>query len=574
MSREVATVRRSQLVSTYGIGSLLPASDESFMVCGLDDWHVDSPATEISEPRLARSLGVTTFRSPPSGRRTGDVPVVRFPDYHFCTQCRALKPRRQFCDDRSSDCRTCARRIAPSRFVACCRRGHIQDFPYHQWVHAGVGTGSGEHNLTLTSQGRSSSLADIIIGCSCGVRSVSMDESFRPTALKGVARCQGRRPWLPDADEEGCEETLRTLQRGSSNVWFPEIRSAISIPPWSDRAHQLARRHWAVFKNLSEGELRAALENMDLARQGLSVEMMLAAVAQLRGDGPEDNTYTDDRLRREEYEALTTGHPETSPRDQFVCTAVALGGNLTIAPLISQVSTVSRLREVRALAGFSRIVPWSTGMDPTHRGALAVTQPGWLPAVEVLGEGIFVRLDPTALERWEATQFAHQRAQLVRNGMRLHQNAFGSPADAAVSPRGLLLHSLSHVLLNELSLDAGYPAASLRERLYSREGEAGFLIYTASADSAGSLGGLAAQSAAARFDAVVRSAIVRAQWCSADPVCIEATSSGAGGSNLAACHACLLLPETSCELYNSILDRATLVGLPDDTEAGFFSSLR
>ncbi|MFI5906028.1 DrmB family protein [Dactylosporangium sp. NPDC051541] len=573
MTHEVADARRSQLVSTYGVGSLFPAGDESFMICGLDDWPIDPWAVEISEPRLARSLGVMTFRPPPSGRRDGDVPVVRFPDYHFCTQCRALKRRQQFCNDRSSYCRTCGRRITPSRFVACCPRGHIEDFPFHQWVHAGSGAAGGEHNLTLSSQGRSSSLADIIIGCSCGVPSVSMDNSFRPTALKGIAKCHGRRPWLADADEDGCQETLRALQRGSSNVWFPEVRSAISIPPWSDRAHQLARRHWAVFKNANDATLREALADMDLARQGLSVEMMLEAVAQLRGDGTDDDPYTDERLRREEYQALTTGHPETSSRDQFVAVPVAINGELAIAPVLEQVSTVSRLREVRALASFSRITPWSPGTDEAYRGAITAGQPVWLPAMEVLGEGIFLRFDSGALADWEAAKFAHDRAQLVCDGMALHGNMFGRRADATVSPRELLLHSFAHVLLNELSLDAGYPAASLRERLYAGPDEAGVLIYTASADSAGSLGGLAAQSAAARFDAVVRSAIRRARWCTADPVCIEATSSGAGGVNLAACHACLLLPETSCERYNSVLDRATLVGVPEEPEAGFFSAL-
>ena len=116
--------------------------------------------------------------------------------------------------------------------------------------------------------------------------------------------------------------------------------------------------------------------------------------------------------------------------------------------------------------------------------------------------------------------------------------------------------------MTELSLDAGYPVASLRERVYSGEGQSGILVYTASADSAGSLGGLSAQSQPDRIWAVVQNAIRRARWCSSDPVCIESTGSGADALNLAACHACVLLPETSCERMNHVLDRATLVGRP------------
>ena len=127
--------------------------------------------------------------------------------------------------------------------------------------------------------------------------------------------------------------------------------------------------------------------------------------------------------------------------------------------------------------------------------------------------------------------------------------------------------------MNELSMDAGYPVASLRERVYAGKDRAGVLIYTASADSAGSLGGLSAQSEPGRLDAVLHSAMQRALWCTADPVCIESTASGINNLNLVACHACMLVPETSCEKRNCFLDRALLVGLPDHPEVGYFSAL-
>jgi hypothetical protein len=118
--------------------------------------------------------------------------------------------------------------------------------------------------------------------------------------------------------------------------------------------------------------------------------------------------------------------------------------------------------------------------------------------------------------------------------------------------RYLLVHSLAHVLINQFVFECGYSTASLRERLYvsadANAPMAGILIYTAAGDSEGTLGGLVRLGRQERLGPVVRRALSRASWCSADPVCSE--NLGGQGSrlaNLAACHACVLLPETSCE---------------------------
>jgi hypothetical protein len=101
----------------------------------------------------------------------------------------------------------------------------------------------------------------------------------------------------------------------------------------------------------------------------------------------------------------------------------------------------------------------------------------------------------------------------------------------------------------------------------------GFLLYTASGDSEGTLGGLVAQAVPGRFERLVHDALARASWCSNDPVCMESPDGGAFSSNLAACHSCVLLPETSCEEGNQLLDRALLSGTVDDPDVGFFRNL-
>lgn len=500
------------------------------------------------------------------------MPTVRFPEMHFCVQCRALKPRWQFCADDRSTCRDCGGSISPSRFVACCRKGHIQDFPYWAWVHSGrnVGTG-GEHTMRITARGKSSSLSDIVISCACGVPPVTLAGSFQPASLRGIANCRGLRPWLVGAEPEaGCSEQLRVLQRGSSNVWFPVVRSAISIPPWSDEAYQIARRYFRALRNTDVEQLpsqvRGVLEEGATEHQ---VEAVVRAVRELRGDGDQALPQAEADLRTEEYKALLAGRPEHSPRQQFVCVDHDLSSTRPVMTALAQLADVPRLREVRALQSFSRLSP--AAEDGDCNAALSIAQMSWLPAIEVLGEGIFIRLEESRLAAWERTSFARSRVESVERAVEAGASEGSWSDQLSISARGLLLHSLAHVLIRELSLDAGYPEASLRERLYTAENQTGVLIYTATADSAGSLGGLSAKSVPRAFESVLSSALHRAQWCTNDPVCVEAHWTGVGGLNLAACHACMLLPETSCERFNSLLDRASLIGLPGEEALGFFS---
>jgi hypothetical protein len=194
--------------------------------------------------------------------------------------------------------------------------------------------------------------------------------------------------------------------------------------------------------------------------------------------------------------------------------------------------------------------------------------------MEVRGEGVFLRLDEDRLASWEKALAVAARVERMRTAhQRVMEQRATDPSripPSPATPRMVLLHTLAHVLINEWSLEAGYPAAALRERLYAADGMAGVLVYTATSDSAGSLGGLVAQGEPDHLDRTIRSAVHRAEWCSSDPLCVESEASGTGGTNLAACHACVMLPETSCEHNNILLDRALLVGTPEDPHSGFF----
>lgn len=600
--------RRSQLLNTYGVGSLYPAQNASYLVAGLHLWDKrDLPV--VAEPRLARQLGVNELLSPPAtpdDKKYPGVPVTRFPRILQCPSCSAIgtvrqlrasndDPRCGLCDDKGT--------LMPSRFVATCSNGHLTDFPYFDWAHRQETPRpdgwSGEypqvrpdkapahaHVLRLITRGRTSSLEDLSVRCSCG-KSRTMARAFGVSAMNRY-KCFGERPWLgKDYGDKACDEHLRTVQRGASNVWFAASASAISIPPYSGRLNEIVSKEITLLRSLSresletstrtgEGETLTALAskyggNVDvraLARQVLDV-----CFSEGRTALPEEE------FRFEEYKALLEGAGDDSD-SQFVCRRENVP--VEASTWLHAVGRVTRLREVRALKGFTRL----QAAEQTPDAFISPLRPeedasSWLPAVELLGEGLFIALDRARLDAWARTPFTLERRRALQqnaDAAAARQNASRSAAEKIDAPSvdivRVAIHTLAHVLIDQLALDAGYPASSLRERLFVSRDMAGILVYTASSDSAGSLGGVASMADPTRLSTALLEAEDRLTWCSADPVCVESSGSGTGGANLAACHNCVLLPETSCEQFNTGLDRGVLLGTPDAPHSGLIQWLR
>ncbi|MEF3117521.1 DUF1998 domain-containing protein [Streptomyces chrestomyceticus] len=591
-------VRRSQAITTYGVGSLIAVDHESFIVSGLDEaeqsWNRDE-SPRIHERRLARVLDVDYFRLPPASDDTSKdgVRVRRFPLMHSCPECNDLQRHRDFNPPAGrSVCGTCEVDLVPSRFVVACEAGHLGEFPYWQWVHRSTDRGATRvapcgGKLKMRTSGRTSSLRSILLSCTCGqAPEVSMEGSFRRSALKDLGlTCQGTRPWLgASATARGCGLPLRTLQRGSSAVWQPVLKSALSIPPWSDGRSDPLAEHWDALREYDEREhVEIYLRGVFKGKCPVPLDEVMALLdAELEEDPDSDTAPTSDHryraLRNKEYERLRAGNDESehSRDEQFVC-ETPLGVQNVLDPLgVTGPMLVKKLREVRALKAFTRLGDAESTTDSTEM-PLSERPLRWLPAMEVRGEGVFLRLDEDRLGAWEKSVAVAARVERMRTA---HQRVLEQRADDAsmvvpspATPRMVLLHTLAHVLINEWSLESGYPAAALRERLYAADDMAGVLVYTATSDSAGSLGGLVAQGEPQILARTVRSAVRRAEWCSSDPLCMETEASGAGGINLAACHACVMLPETSCEHNNILLDRALLVGTPDDSRLGYFEGV-
>ena len=206
----------------------------------------------------------------------------------------------------------------------------------------------------------------------------------------------------------------------------------------------------------------------------------------------------------------------------------------------------------------------------------------WLPAAVVFGEGIFIRFAESPLREWE--EWVEESGYLRDLRTRALESFASSNRDPVeVSPRLVMLHTLSHLLIRRLSFECGYSSSSLKERLYVNfnqadpsENMAGILIYTASGDCEGSLGGLVRLGEPQELEKLLRDSVKDASWCSSDPVCTEIGTNGGQGTdglNVAACHCCALLPETSCEQFNRFLDRSLVAGRPDNRKIGFFSDI-
>ena len=608
-NNRIGDLRRSAALMTFGPGSVVDFRADgaavSAVAAGLEEWDSSFPPAglanyqRISEPRLQRKLSVGGFRLPPvvdenwrdkdgyPDRRT--LVATRFPEWLQCPRCDRLAPAGRWSHEPGRAYRYCARctREAPGqhkvfaipvRFIMACKKGHLDDFPWHYWVGHKADCKK-EKNADLYLRSKRPGLAGLILSCRECEAWRSMDGIFSTRTWRGF-ECHGRRPWLA-ASDEACACDPRALQRGASNLYFPVIESALSIPPWSDALQEALGVYWNPIVKLppeprntfihgltQSGDLAPVLREFALGTEEL-VQQIEDRITRYN-----DNAILD--IRREEYRQLAFG-TDTAGRDarEFEVRNVPVPDSLR--QFLSRIVRAVRLREVRALKGFTRINP-PGDEDSPDIAAIAVGKPGWLPAVEVRGEGIFLAFNQEALRQWEVHDGVVERARSVHEARRIEwkqRYGEGEPA-SRITPRYLLAHTFAHALMRQLTLECGYSSAALRERLYvsdENDGMAGLLIYTATSDSDGTLGGLQRQGEAHRIERAVETAVRAMEWCSSDPLCIEGMITGSDRLSLAACHACVLAPETACEEYNRFLDRGVLVGLPEAPEVGFFSPL-
>lgn len=566
-------IRRPQLTEVFGIGSIYDAPGMSLMISQAG-WNYGK-TLEVAEPRLVLRLGVDSLRTPMS-EGEGRVPARRFPSWCHCPVCGALRKAASVGPvNKPSECpnRECGKAgMLPTRLIVACARGHIDDFPWFKWAHATrTCTLNGDENrLRLISSSKSTAFSDLKVVCACGA-SNTLESVLLPGALGSIGAhvCTGAAPWAGPVQPEECgEQQVKVLQRGASNVYFPIREGAVSIPPYSGVAYQVANAIWdslrlfepgdAVWSGIIDKHAKANKLSPGELQEAVDVKRREMSGAALEGD-----------IKLDEFAALA--HPPTGTgfRDHYHAVKAGVPGRHSA--WLKEVTLVKRLRFVTALRGFSRL-DYATDDVRMRQTEMVSEGKRWLLANEVRGEGIFLQLREDAVAMWHESNKAAIKARLGALMGRAGNNSLVRRTGLPVGPETILLHTLSHMLIAELSLESGYSSSSIRERLYclgdgqGAPGRLGILIYTSTSDSEGSLGGLVRQGAPERLEGLLDRALESARWCSNDPLCSEvdaASGQGTGGLNLSACHCCSLLPETSCELFNVLLDRTLLVGGKD-----------
>jgi hypothetical protein len=488
----VGSVRPSQLMHAFGVGSTIDLPNFSVVVAGLDRWD-DTYQARITEERLLdavrgelgpqvrelrRAPWLEETRNPFDDWARVGVPVYPFPRWMRCPRCNLLTTvdsgllelqKQPYRPDLTryvhANCGGRGRppTTVPARFVVACPRGHLDEFPWVEFCHA-AGPCTSQPILEIHETRASARSTDLQVKCrTCG-RNNHVSHAFGDWATRTMPGCRGRHPHLRSFDPDGCPERVRAMLLGASNAWFAKTLSALALPHGeNDLAQRIADR-WAVLEPIPSPEVLAYAVSVQPELRSLDDipnNALWAAIEAHRAGSP---TGLGEDLLGPEWEVLAD--PGTAPRSSDFrveggVVPPAFGGR------IAAVGLVERLREVTALVGFTRIDGPDSGLASDEEGAhvapISAAAPTWVPAAEVRGEGIFLRLDESAVASWVEAAAANPRVEALRAGHSRWMGRRGLDPDTDwPGVRYVLLHSLSHALIVAFALEAGYSSASIR----------------------------------------------------------------------------------------------------------------
>lgn len=618
------SVRGAQAIAQYGVGAMVDFQEQTLMTAAPGTWENTVP---IHDERLEGLLGVTHFRGFSAERVNPIVSYVRFPRWYFCPKCRkfsdidewkkdydklASKKNKEYDPNMVKKlwCPKCHVPLVVTRIVTICENGHIDDFPWIKWVHAKSKKQlcGAKYLFIQQNNGSSSGLESISVRCSCGAFS-NLSGAFNRNAFELLEekvagaydfRCTGNHPWKNCVEKCTCYP--KTAQRGSSSVYFPYVISSLVIPPYSNEVTKKiddSRNYENLFDSLKS--LASTLKDLGMddnvieTQINKKIEEYIEKISEETGLDQktvknvlerkinnsqmlEDESSV--KYRNDEYTALN-GEVVFEKNDSGDFLREETNIDNYKLPFVKKVVLIKKLREVRVLKGFTRVEPLDRNIDSKNSKKIVDVKPEkdrWYPAYDVRGEGIFIEFDNDAIKAWKKC-YPNVIERATGLNSKFHKSFFGRNSKKNITSKFILLHTISHLLIKEISFSCGYNIASLQERIYCSDKSTdgvdmqGILIYTAGGDSEGTLGGLVRQGRYDLFPAIFKRAIESAVYCSNDPVCSLSSGQGRDGLNLAACHSCMLVPETSCEEGNVFLDRGMIIGDFDDRRFGFFSKM-
>lgn len=586
-------IRRSQVITTYGPGALIDLPNHSAIVGGLEGWPKTADLEEIVEPRLAMKIRNFTkvpspklFAPPPDEAAPGETPpgirIWKFPEWFTVqdtiigegrTTSRRLVHRTHLDKGKFE-----GKRVVATRFVKACVLGHVDDLDWYYFVH---GKGSAcRRPLWLDERGTSGDLGDLVVRCECE-KSRSLFEASLPE--NPIGPCMGRKPWLGNVSDQGCPKPSKLLIRTASNAYFPQVVSVLSLPDRGSAVKDVVLGMWKQLQIVNDSMGLAFVKqyaDVAAALAPFQDEEVLKSIQQLKQGPAEDRPVK--LVELDSILAAPEGFGEDVPIDpDFHARRLperAWRESNRYAG-VESVIQLHRLREVLALIGFTRFEAVSADIlgeyeTDVERADISL-DPSWFPAVENRGEGVFIQLRADAIAEWISREPVTRRLTSLERGHAQWALARKSKRPFPGGPY-VLLHTLSHLLIQSLAMDCGYPASSIRERIYAdgKGGRFGILLFTGSPDADGTLGGLVQQGR--RFEDHLAQVIRLGSLCSNDPICAHHVA----GESLegrwlhgASCHGCSLIAETSCEMRNDFLDRALVVPVMGCEEAAFFQAI-
>ena len=596
------TIRPTQLTSVFGPGAIYDNEEDSLIIMGLDSWETNISngnfeiiAEELLLQQIKRDLkffdNLESLVSVSTSKEDATIPVRSFPSWGVCPVCHKLKPGRKgsdpvslYCD--STKCRDAKKnkdkkipRTEPVRFVIACANGHLDEFPWYEWVHRNEKERSAcsktQALLYLRDTGKSSSLKSKYVECTnCNAQTQGMEKSLTESGLLGLKfsdsyTCTKNMPWLKDHAAK-CNATMSGIFKGASNFYFPRNARAVTIPPFSDEIAQwVVRKAKQIENNKRRGgdKLRVWLQGeLDLYdeekdQDGHTIDDYLDKIKKL-DDFRQNNAGTD--IRSLEFNQLNSKDPTRSK--DFVTESIQVPASLQ--KQIGGITLVKKLRVVSALTGFTRISPFDFEQDsvekrksedkvPSTRIAkIHSGQPRWLPVVENRGEGIFLSFKNSVLKNWATRPEVEERMKRL---LTFQGKKTSAPKSMDDFPGYVFLHTMSHLLIKGMGKSSGYPTSSFEERIYSGKEMAGILIFTSASSRDGSLGGLVdLVTKPSYIETMIKNSISASSVCSTDPLCSTQEPEAQHNCVGASCHACSMLPETSCESQNNFLDRAAV----------------
>ena len=604
MGEKHVPVRLSHLLRDCSVGAIVRGPDSLMVVQDIRTW--DRPGRDPREreiryvDRVRSALDIDrVLCAPPraverNGTVIGWIPALRFPTWTRCLTCGLMhaapwrRPRARGGDSQDNEtdgsgvageCSECEGRLEQAPWVLVHEDGYLADVPWHTLAH-GESRNPEQRQcrpdwrqpyLKLSETGTDRRVLCTRDGCGASA-------TFPSGALPRIPfpPRTWQQPWMREPPASSSEAPAWLMEINDVRVHIPQTRTALVIPPESrirqgtvaDRLYGSTRNQQTIRNARNSFRRKTAVRQL-ASDYGCTPDEIERAMKDIDDGYPlYGRSITAGSLLADEYSALTEDIPDLREDEDFVTAHhtqgwKALGGTLGAGTArcavgaVSSVTAVNRLKEIMVFDGFRR-----AGGERLTRPDIT-GESGWLPAIELYGEGIFFTLDEALLQRWECSGAVQGRSDVFKQRY-VGRAGQGVPElDVDVTPRFLLCHTLAHLVIHRLDAEAGYPAASLKERIYCATGAApmaGILIYVAVPDEEGSLGGLMELASPERFIRLLTGAFEAAAWCSLDPVCAEQEGHGPDLLNRAACHACALVPETSCAYGNALLDRVFVKG--------------